>query len=68
MSNDYVSKLSYVGGVWEGHTKWMKQLETVQLAATNKNLDAHKKTSNTVYESRVRNIPLETNRDMRTLR
>ena len=42
-----VPKLKYVGEVWEGNAKFVKQLETVQMTAAKKILGYSSTTSNT---------------------
>ena len=43
LMNVIVPKLEYAGEVWEGNVKLVKKLETVQMAAAKKYLDAQKR-------------------------
>ena len=63
-----VPKLEYVGKVWEGHTKFVKQLEAVQMTAAKKILGCSSTTSNTVLRAELGMYPLKTNRDVGKLK
>ena len=54
--------------MWEGNTKLVKQLETVQLTAAKKVLGCSRTTSNIVSKAELGMYPLETNRDVRKLK
>ena len=68
--NVIVPKLQYARQVWEGSTKSVKQLKTVQMTAAKYNLGCSSTTSNTVLLIRAAlgMYPLNTNRDMSKLK
>ena len=53
-----VPKLEHAGKVWEGHAKFVKQLETVQTTAAKKILGST--TSNTLLRAELGMYPLKT--------
>ena len=55
------------GGVWQGNTKMVEYLETVQITAAKKVLGCPNTTSSTVLRSGLGMHPLETIRDVRKL-
>ena len=63
-----VPKLEYLGEVWEGDAKFVKQLETVQMKAAKHILGCSSTTRNTVFRVELGMYPLETNRDVRNLK
>ena len=67
--NVIVPKLEYAGGVWEGNTKLVKQLETVvQMTAAKKVRGCSSTTGNTVLRAELGMHPLKTSRDVRKLK
>ena len=59
-----VPKLEYAGKVWKGNAKFVKQLETVRMAAARKDT----MTRNTALRAELGMYPLKTNRDVRKLK
>ena len=56
-----VSKLEYAREAWEGNAKFVKQLETVQMAPAKNILGCSSMTSNTVIKASLGMYPLKTN-------
>ena len=56
--NVIVPKLGYAGKAWEGHAKFVKQLETVQMTAAKKLLRCSSAMNNTVLRAELRMYPL----------
>ena len=54
--------------LWEMMTKFVKQLETVQMTAAKELLRLSGTTSNTVLKDEIRMNPLAANRDVRKLK
>ena len=67
LMNVIVSKLEYAGEVWEGNANFVKQLETVQMAAAKKILRCSSTTSRTVLRAELGMYPPKTIRDLRKL-
>ena len=65
--NVIVPKLEYAGRVWEGNTKFVKQLETVQMTAAKEVIGCSSTTSDTVLRAELGMYPRKTNRDVRKL-
>ena len=61
-------KLEYAGRVWEGNTKFVKQLETVQMTAAKEVIGCSSTTSDTVLRAELGMCPLITTRDARMLK
>ena len=61
-ANARSSSSSLTADVWEGDTKLVKQLETVQMTAARKVLGCSSTTSNTVFRADMRMNPLKANR------
>ena len=66
--NVVVPKLEYAGEVWEGNATFVKQLETVQMAAAKNILGCSSTTSNTVLRAELGMHLLKTIRDVRKLK
>ena len=66
--NVIAPKLEYSGEVWEGNTKLVKHLGTIQMTAAKKVLGCSSTTSNTVLRAELGIYPHKTNRDVRKLK
>ena len=63
-----VPKLEYAGEMWKGNSKFVKQLETVQMTAAEKVLAYPSTTSNSALGAELGTYPLKTNEDVRKLK
>ena len=66
--NAMVPKLEYAGEIWEGNTKFVKHLETVQMTAAKKTLRCSNTTSNIVLRALLRMYPLKAIRDVKKMK
>ena len=63
-----VPKLEYAGAVWEGNTKFVEQVETVQMTAAKKVPGCSSTTSNAVLRAELGIYPHKTIRDVKKLK
>ena len=68
MMNEVVPKIEYAGEQWEGNSKFVKQLESEQMAAAKKKPGCSSTMSNRVSRAELRIYPLKTSRDVRKLK
>ena len=67
LTNMVAPKLAYAGEVWEGNSKLVNQLETMQMTASKTILGCLSTTNNTVVRAELGMYPLEANRHVRKL-